>query len=395
MIKENILLIFKDRKMVTKNNDFWFEKFNHKYEVEIFFISDYLNLTNYEITSNINNLINTKKIEIVLLEGDHANIIDYHFIKNITSSVKKGVFLGDDMVWHIVNLITAQQCDFVFSSEPISVLKFKELGIESFFVPIEADGKVFKDHGLKKIYQVLHFGRDKTNRSEYIDHLEKNGIKVKSVTPYDEESNTMEKLAKLISQSKIVLNFAESSNGNRNFNHLKIFKKFYQTKGRIQMAGISKVLCISEYSASSELLYNQKELPFFKSKEECLEKIKFFLSNENELNAATEKFYSKNLEFEDSNYINQIKRFLDELKIKTKEKFETPYWYNYLFLNQRLRLRFKDNQLSSFLKEFIAITLSFENYSFYNYLKLLVSSVYLLFRYLPFLIIKKIINFSK
>ena len=60
------------------------------------------------------------------------------------------------MVWHIVNLITAQQCDFVFSSEPISVLKYKELGIESFFVPIEADGKVFKDHGLKKIYQVLH-----------------------------------------------------------------------------------------------------------------------------------------------------------------------------------------------------------------------------------------------
>ena len=92
MIKENILLIFKDRKMVTKNNDFWFEKFNHKYEVEIFFISDYLNLTNYEITSNINNLINTKKIEIVLLEGDHANIIDYHFIKNISSSVKKESF---------------------------------------------------------------------------------------------------------------------------------------------------------------------------------------------------------------------------------------------------------------------------------------------------------------
>ena len=49
MIKENILLIFKDRKMVTKNNDFWFAKFNHKYEVEIFFISDYLNLTNHEI----------------------------------------------------------------------------------------------------------------------------------------------------------------------------------------------------------------------------------------------------------------------------------------------------------------------------------------------------------
>ena len=125
MIKENILLIFKDRKIVTKNNDFWFKKFSHKYEVEIFFINDYLNLTNYKITSKINDLISSKKIKIVLFEGDHAHIIDYYFIKNISCNVKKGIFLGDDMVWHIVNLVTAQQCDFVFSSEPISVLKYK------------------------------------------------------------------------------------------------------------------------------------------------------------------------------------------------------------------------------------------------------------------------------
>ena len=117
MTKENILIIFKDKKLVTKNNDFWFEKFNHKYEVEILFINDFLNLTNNEIINNINNLINSKKIQTVLFEGDHAHIIDYHFLRKISNKVKKGIFLGDDMVWHIVNLITAQQCDFVFSSE--------------------------------------------------------------------------------------------------------------------------------------------------------------------------------------------------------------------------------------------------------------------------------------
>ena len=104
----------KDKKLVTKNNDFWFEKFSHKYEVEILFINDFFNLDNNEIINNINNLINSKKIQTVLFEGDHANIIDYHFLKRISNKVKKGIFLGDDMVWHIVNLITAQQCDFVF-----------------------------------------------------------------------------------------------------------------------------------------------------------------------------------------------------------------------------------------------------------------------------------------
>ena len=63
MNKENILLVFKDRKIVTKNNDFWLEKFKHKYEVEILFINDYLNLSNNEIINQINNLINLKKFK--------------------------------------------------------------------------------------------------------------------------------------------------------------------------------------------------------------------------------------------------------------------------------------------------------------------------------------------
>ena len=161
------------------------------------------------------------------------------------------------------------------------------------------------------------------------------------------------------------------------------------------MAGISNVLCISEYCASSELLYNQTELPFFKSKEECLEKIKYFLSNDTELKAATEKFYLKNLEFEDSRYIIKIKKLIDDVTIKSKDKFETPYWYNVLFINQRLRLRLKEIQLLSFLKEFVAILLLYKEHSFVNYIRLMVISFIFLLRYLPFLLIKKIINFSK
>ena len=392
---KNVLFIFKDRKSVTLNNDFWSDKFKYKFNVTQFFLNDNLRLSNIKIINLINEIIISKKINLILFEGDHAHIIDYKFIKSIDKNVKKGIFLGDDMVWHNLNLITAQSCDFVFSSCPISALKFQEIGTESFFVPIECNDNLLKDYKEKKIYDVLHFGRDKTIRSDYMNHLEKNGIKVKCVSPYDDESNTMEKLAKLIGQSKIVLNFAESANGNRSFNHLKIFKKFYQTKGRIQMAGISNVLCISEYCASSELLYNQTELPFFKSKEECLEKIKYFLSNDNELKAATEKFYLKNLEFEDSRYIIKIKKFIDDVTIKSKDKFETPYWYNVLFINQRLRLRLKEIQLLSFLKEFVAILLLYKEHSFVNYIKLMVISFIFLLRYLPFLLIKKIINFSK
>ena len=71
MNKDNILLIFKDRKKVTKNNDFWFEKFNHKYEVEILFINDYLNLSNNEIINGLFILIMvpSARLELALPKG--------------------------------------------------------------------------------------------------------------------------------------------------------------------------------------------------------------------------------------------------------------------------------------------------------------------------------------
>ena len=166
---KNVLFIFKDRKSVTLNNDFWSDKFKYKFNVTQFFLNDNLRLSNIKIINLINEIITSKKINLILFEGDHAHIIDYKFIKNINKNIKKGIFLGDDMVWHNLNLITAQSCDFVFSSCPISALKFQEIGTESFFVPIECNDNLLKDYKEKKIYDVLHFGRDKTN----IDKLEK------------------------------------------------------------------------------------------------------------------------------------------------------------------------------------------------------------------------------
>tara|TARA_B100001057_G_scaffold459156_1_gene509056 strand:+ start:14 stop:1207 length:1194 start_codon:yes stop_codon:yes gene_type:complete len=391
----NLLFIFKDRKSVTLNHDFWIDKFKIKYNVFTFFVNDKIELSNKEIISEINKFILKEKIQIVLFEGDHAHLIDDEFIEKILPNIKKGIFLGDDMVWHLVNLISAKKCDFVLTSEPISSYKFREIGIKSLFVPIEANGKIFKERNLKKIYDVLHFGRNKTIRSDYVNYLRENDIKVKSVSPYDNESDTIEKLAKLISQSKIVINFEKSLNGNRFFNPLKIFKFFYQTKGRIQMAGISNVLCISEYSPSSEILYD-KVLPFFYSKEDCLNKIKFYLSNNEELMKATKAFHLKSLEYEDSRYIDIIENFINSINNKNYEdKFTSPIWYKYLFINQTFRLRFKHNYLNALIKEFFIKIFNLNNYNFSQKIILFFVINLIFLRYLPFIIVKKIINFLR
>ena len=395
MSAKNVLFIFKDRKSVTLNNDFWSEKFKNKYRVIQFFINDFLYLSNKKIISKINKIILLNNIEIVLLEGDHAHIIDYNFIKSIENKTKKGIFLGDDMVWHNLNAISAQSCDFVFSSCPISVYKFQEIGTNSFFVPIESDGKILKDYKLEKIYDVLHFGREKTIRSNYIDYLKKNNIKVKSVSPYDDEANTFEKLAKLISQAKIVLNFSESSNGTRKFNQLRIFKSFYQLKGRIQMAGLANSLCISQHSPSAELMYENNELPIFHSKEECLEKVKFYLNDSKLLKAATEKFHKKSLEYEDSRYIEKISNFLEKIEIKEKNLFITPRWYNQIFINQSMRIRFKKLFIKAFILEFAFCLFDLKNKNILTKLHQFLFSIIIFLRYLPFLLIKLVLRIFK
>lgn len=387
---KNVLFIFKDRKSVTLNNDFWSDKFKYKFNVTQFFLNDNLRLSNIKIINLINEIITSKKINLILFEGDHAHIIDYKFINNINKNIKKGIFLGDDMVWHNLNLITAQSCDFVFSSCPISALKFQEIGTESFFVPIECNDNLLKDYKEKKIYDVLHFGRDKTIRSEYIEFLNKNNIQIKSVTPYDEVSNTFEKLAKLINQSKIVINFSESSNGNRNFNPLSIFKSFYQLKGRIQMAGLCNTLCITEFNPSVYMMYNKDEIPSFKNKEECLNIINDFLDNEEKLSIITKKFHQKSILYGDSQYIKNISNFINSIPVKKNKRFITPIWYNLIFLKQSLRLRFKRTIIIGFLKEFLLNFQYYNNYKFLTYtIQLFMNMVYFL-RFFPLLLLRMI-----
>ena len=156
------------------------------------------------------------------------------------------------------------------------------------------------------------------------------------------------------------------------------------------MAGLCNSLCITEYSPSIYIMYDKDELPSFSNKKECLEKINFYLSNEEKLIDITKKFYTKSLTYGDSQYIKKISSYLDSIEIKDKVTFKTPIWYNLIFLNQTLRLRFKRALLKGFFKEFIANFKYNKNYNTFNYLIQLFMNIIIFLRFFPFLISKKI-----
>ena len=160
------------------------------------------------------------------------------------------------------------------------------------------------------------------------------------------------------------------------------------------MAGLSNSLCISQYSPSVDLMYDG-ELPVFSNKEECLKKIKLYLNDKNLLKEATEKFCKKSLEYEDSKYIDKIGNFLEAINIKDKEHFLTPIWYNQIFINQSMRLRFKRTFMKTFLQELINNALNLRNKNILTKFHQFFFSIIIFIRYLPFLFIKFILGLIK
>ena len=350
--KESILILFSERKQETPNTFFFEKKFSLIYNTKILYISDYLKYNNLIITKKINNILREENISTVLFQGDGLSIMDINFINSINNNVKKGMLVWDDMMYHDTNRITASACDFVLSGCPLSVIKFQELGYQALWLPVESNGDIFKELNEKKIYDVLFFGRQKNNRQKYIKYLKENNIKILECGPYDDISDTFEKLNKLINQSKIALNFTEQDNTKYNYNPLSNFKYHYCIKGRVYFAGLSGTLCISEHNPAAELIFKNSELPCFDNEKECLDLINEYITDNSKLEYATNKYKKKCIEFEDKNYMKKVKIFLQKLSPSIDNlNINIPYWYEYIFFKKSILSRYKENKFFTFFSQ--------------------------------------------
>ena len=109
-----------------------------------------------EIVEDINNIIQSKNIQIVVFDVDYFKFINLFFIKEIKAK-KKILITGDDFELHNINSITASECDLVLSHCPLSVLKYREKGYESYVFHFEK-GEKATNYNEEKEVDVLFFG---------------------------------------------------------------------------------------------------------------------------------------------------------------------------------------------------------------------------------------------
>tara|TARA_Y100000590_G_scaffold431338_1_gene546024 strand:+ start:730 stop:1899 length:1170 start_codon:yes stop_codon:yes gene_type:complete len=334
------------------------EQFLNFYETEHLYISDFKNKNFTDTINEINELIRSKNIETTVFDVDYFKFINFFFIEKIISK-KKILITGDDFELHEMNAITASACDLVLSACPLSVLKYKEKGYEAHFIHFE-NSKINKNINIKKDIDVLFFGALSPDRKEFLNYIEKEGIKLKNAGHEEAaEGITEEELLKLVSRSKIVLNFSKSRTKDvKNFSSENVFNFYYQFKGRIILAGLSGTACISEYSPGQELLFKGDELVNFFTKNECVSILKKYLKDDDLLRKYTEKFVSK-VEFlcKEKNNFKNIFNSIERSEHRKVKLVRFPYWYLRIAAKQIILRNIK---FSNIIKSFFQLKIIFQ-----------------------------------
>ena len=369
-MKKKVLIIFKYAHQWNLNV---IDKFSNYYDTEFLYISNFKNRNFTETVNDINNLIKSKNIEIVVFDVDYFRFINFFFIKKINSK-KKIIMIGDDSDQHEFHAITANACDLVLNSDPFAVLKYKEKGYEAIFLNFESS-KLSKNNESKKEIDVLFYGHITPDRKIILDYIAKEGISLKNVG--HEDNITMlpqDKLLNLISKSKIVLNLSKTrSTVLLNYASESVYKFYYQFKGKLMVAGLHGTACVSEYSPGQALLFSEEEVPTFFTKEECAMILKKLLNNDELLTKYTNKYTSKICDlFEEKKSFEIIYNAIKKSNHRKVELIKIPYWYLRMSAKQILLKNLKLSNLIKAIFQFKIIFTIIKNSSFL--IKLLIVS---------------------
>ena len=324
-MKKKVLIVFK---YPHRWNNQVIKKFSNYYDTENLYISDLKNINFKEVINKINNLIKSKNIEIVVFDPDYFKFINLFFIQKIKAK-KKIIWTGDDFELHSMNAITASECDLILSTCPLSVLKYKEKGYQAYLTHGEK-GEIINNSQIKKEIDVLFFGALTEDRELFLNYITSKGINLKNVGHKEGMSGLpSEELQKLISKSKIILNLSKTRTTSvKNFSSESIYKFYYQSKGRITIAGINGIACVSEYSPVQDMLFKNKEIPTFYTKEECVDVLKSLLKNEELLKKVTRSFTERANElYEDKKSFELIYEAIEKSNGSRVQLIKIPYWY--------------------------------------------------------------------
>lgn len=249
----------------------------------------------------IERLIDEHNIELIFISS-YWNIFQLppEFINSLRSRCRIIFWLFDDETFlHVHTKYFAQTADFIISTDTLGQSYYEAIGIPTYryasFYPKEIycpDKDTTQDIDVSFVGAV-----GKGCRTEYLNHLLENGIKLECWGNGTERGMvSFEEMVQIFRRSKINLNFVDMEEFDWICERFPLSRRIKQKKGRQIEISLTNSLCLQEYCPDLKYYFDPDvEMPVFRTKEEMLEKIKYYLANEAERKAICEKGYQKSL----------------------------------------------------------------------------------------------------
>ena len=206
--------------------------------------------------------------------------MSYEILESTFQLVRKegtlvvGWFFDDECRFNDYSKWWIPYLDYVLTVDKESVKKYRELGVPAMQLLVTCSPEAFRKLEAQKRYDVSFVGSKIADRGSVIDQLRASGIQVQTFGKgWDTGYVSFDEMVNIYNASKINLSFMKSYGINtRPQMKNKIFD--------ICMCG-SFLLC--EYIPGIEELYElDKEIVCFRDIEEAADKIRYYLSHENE-----------------------------------------------------------------------------------------------------------------
>lgn len=284
-------------------------------------------------------------------------------LKKVSPKTRSVFFSGDDDFNFNSTRYSALFFDYHLAVLENFIPLFKKDGLRTFFI---VQTKPYKNFTNKKIYDVSFIGTPKADRKEFIEYLLQNKVNIR-IFGYNWDNYpklksiyggvlSSEDYLRTIEQTKINLCFSKNMRGVTNM------------KGRFLEISNCKTFSLVEYFPYlAKLFEERKEIVFFRTKKELLEKINYYLEHEKEREKIAEAAYKKvNSKFD---FEKKIQDFIKKTSKDTFKKSLPKLEYSIINLDEKLmRLskekiiqKIKDYDYISFSKGQI-IKSSFKNY---------------------------------
>ena len=213
-------------------------------------------------------------------------------IEKLSPQTRKIFFSGDDDIRFNTVRYLALFFDYVIATQNDFIKNYKNDGLKNIIFYISLISNKNVEITKEKRYDVSFVGTSKADRNEIIEYLHKNGVKIALFGtnwenyPELKEVHVKDFLSKdypkIIDQTRVNLCLSKNM---MNVPHLK--GKFFEVSLR-------KAFGLVEYSPQLKALFEEnKEIIFFRGKEDLLKKIDYYLRNEKEREKIAQNAYKK------------------------------------------------------------------------------------------------------